>query len=237
MMGEAKSEDNKGIIPRLVDSIFQSIEEANPSMEFTVKLSYVEIYMEKIRDLLAPEKNNLKIRESSRGVWIQDVTENYVVDYDSVLDNMLQGQHNRAIASTNMNLESSRSHSVFMVILGQTNKESGSKKQSKLILVDLAGSESVGKTGAAGQTLKEAMHINKSLSALGNVINALTKGDGGHHIPYRDSKLTRLLSDSLGGNCKTSLILTCSPANDNKDETLSTCRFGNRAKILRTSRK
>jgi len=238
MMGDAKSEKTKGIIPRLVDSIFQSIEDADHSMEFTVKLSYVEIYMERIRDLLDPEKNNLKIRESSRGVWIQDVTENYVVDYDQVLDNMLQGQHNRAIASTNMNLESSRSHSVFMFTLGQTNKQTGSKKKSKLILVDLAGSESVGKTGAHGHTLNEAKHINKSLSALGNVINALSSSSGANsHIPYRDSKLTRLLSDSLGGNSKTCLIITCSPAGDNKEETLSTCRFGNRAKNIKNKPK
>lgn len=237
MMGNPKSEATKGIIPRLVGSIFQGIEEADSSLEFTMKLSYVEIYMEKIRDLLAADKTNLKIRESNKGVWIEDATEEFVADYEHVMETMLIGQNNRAIASTNMNMESSRSHSVFILTLGQTHKETGSNKKSKLVLVDLAGSEKVGKTGAEGHTLNEAKHINKSLSALGNVINALTKSGGSSHIPYRDSKLTRLLSDSLGGNSKTCLIITCSPSSCNLEETLSTCRFGNRAKNIKNKPK
>jgi len=230
MMGQPQTA-HRGIIPRLAEAIFEGIEDSEVGLEFTVKLSYVEIYNEKIRDLLCPSKDNLRIREGSRGVWIEDVTESYVGDNHQVLDIMTQGQNNRAIAATNMNMESSRSHSVFILTVGQRNTKTGAKKGSKLILVDLAGSEKVAKTGAAGSVLKEAQHINRSLSALGNVINALTSG--GKHVPYRDSKLTRLLSDSLGGNSKTCLIITGSPSSDNADETLSTLRFGTRAKSIK----
>lgn len=233
MMGEVKT-PQKGIIPRLVESIFNGIEEAPLDIEFTVKLSYIEIYNEKVRDLLAtaPGKDNLRIREGAKGVWIEDVTESYVGTNEQVLDIMNQGQSARSIAATNMNAESSRSHSVFILTLGQRNTKTESKKASKLILVDLAGSEKIAKTGAEGKTLKEAQHINKSLSALGNVINALTSA-GKKHVPYRDSKLTRLLSDSLGGNSKTTLIVTCSPCGDNIEESVSTLRFGTRAKSIK----
>jgi kinesin family protein 5 len=168
-MGEVKT-PQKGIIPRLVESIFNGIEEAPLDIEFTVKLSYIEIYNEKVRDLLAttPGKDNLRIREGAKGVWIEDVTESYVGTNEQVLDIMNQGQSARSIAATNMNAESSRSHSVFILTLGQRNTKTESKKGSKLILVDLAGSEKIAKTGAEGKTLKEAQHINKSLSALGN---------------------------------------------------------------------
>jgi len=149
---------------------------------------------------------------------------------------MEAGQSLRAIAATNMNSQSSRSHSVFILTLSQKCKTSGSVKASKLTLVDLAGSEKVRKTGATGQTMVEAQNINKSLAALGNVINALTSGSSAH-IPYRDSKLTRLLSDSLGGNSKTVLIITASPADSEGEETLSTCRFGLRAKSIKNNAK
>lgn len=231
MMGNVKSEEEKGIIPRLVNNIFEAIENSDEHIQFTVKLSYIEIYNEKIRDLLDLRKTDLKIREQNNSVWVEDATEHYVSSFAAVLELMAQGQSNRAIASTNMNLESSRSHSVFMLTLGQVNNETGAKKGAKLVLVDLAGSEKIRKTGAEGQTLKEAQHINKSLSALGNVINALSTSNV--HIPYRDSKLTRLLSDSLGGNSKTCLCVTCSPHAFNAEETLSTIRFGTRAKLIK----
>src|SRR5690606_20043774 len=148
---------------------------------------------------------NLRIRESPTGVWIEDVSEVYVTSTTQVYDVMTEGSENRAKSFTNMNAESSRSHSVFILMLGQNDTLTGTKKGAKLTLVDLAGSEKVDKTGAEGNTLNEAKHINKSLSALGNVINALTSGpvqSNGktvkQHIPYRDSKLTYLLSDSLG---------------------------------------
>lgn len=231
MMGQ-QGTPQAGIIPRITEAIFNAIEEADEAIEFTVKVSYVEIYTEKIRDLLTPSKDNLRIRESGVGIWIEDVTEVYVASIEEVLGIMEQGMTNRAVAATQMNADSSRSHSVFMLTLGQRNTKTGTKKGAKLFLVDLAGSEKVEKTGAAGQTLKEAQHINKSLSALGNVINALTT-PGKKHIPYRDSKLTRLLSDSLGGNSKTCLVITGSPCDYNAEETLSTLRFGARAKTIK----
>eukprot|EP00823_Brevimastigomonas_motovehiculus_P000578 TRINITY_DN1071_c2_g1_i1.p1 TRINITY_DN1071_c2_g1~~TRINITY_DN1071_c2_g1_i1.p1 ORF type:complete len:1112 (+),score=448.60 TRINITY_DN1071_c2_g1_i1:113-3448(+) len=224
--------DSRGIIPRLVEQVFDGIENCDDAdTEFTVKVSFVEIYMERIRDLLEPSHSNLKLREGNNGVWIEDVTELYVGSIGEVIDVMAQGQDNRAIASTRMNEESSRSHSVFIVTVSQTNSATGSKKSSKLFLVDLAGSEKVAKTEAAGQTLEEAKHINKSLSALGNVINSLVENQS--HIPYRDSKLTRLLCDALGGNSKTCLIITCSPSAYNGEESLSTLRFGTRAKKIK----
>src|SRR5271156_1580811 len=131
-----------------------------------------------------------------------------------------------------MNAESSRSHSIFLITIQQRNTESGAQKTGNLYLVDLAGSEKVGKTGASGQTLEEAKKINKSLSALGMVINALTDGKSSH-IPYRDSKLTRILQESLGGNSRTTLIINCSPSSYNDAETLSTLRFGMRAKTIK----
>jgi len=131
-----------------------------------------------------------------------------------------------------MNKVSSRSHSIVLINIGQENMETGTKIEGKLFMVDLAGSERVGKTGATGSRLEEAKHINKSLSALGSVINALTD-DKKTHIPYRDSKLTRILQESLGGNAKTTLLIACSPANDNEEETLCSLRFGQRAKLVK----
>lgn len=246
MTGKMNDPELRGIIPRMVDGIFQRIQESVDSgkpIEFTVKASFVEIYNEQIRDLCDTRKDKLRLRESPTGVWIEDVTETYVVSHNEVFDIMEKGNGNRAISATNMNSESSRSHSVFIITVGQRDVNTGAKKGSKLTLVDLAGSEKVGKTGAEGATLKEAQHINKSLSALGNVINALTSQPAGKapgktvHIPYRDSKLTYLLSDSLGGNSKTLLIITGSPSRFNVEETLSTIRFGNRAKNIKNKPK
>src|SRR5271169_255590 len=135
-----------------------------------------------------------------------------------------------------MNAESSRSHSIFLITINQRNTDSGAAKTGNLYLVDLAGSEKVGKTGASGQTLEEAKKINKSLSALGMVINALTDGRSSH-IPYRDSKLTRILQESLGGNSRTTLIINCSPSSYNDIETLGTLKFGMRAKSIKNKAK
>ena len=235
MMGDG-TPSGKGIIPRLVESIFTSIAHASDNIEFTVKLAYVEIYNEKLKDLLTASPNaaaaqQLKIREGPHGVYIENVTEHYLSSYAQTLQLLALGAERRAVSSTLMNSESSRSHSVCIVTIGQTDKLTGSKKGSKLTLTDLAGSEKVQKTGAEGERLNEARSINKSLSALGNVINALSSKQ--KHVPYRDSKLTRLLSDSLGGNSKTSLIITASPMSFNADETLSTLRFGVRAKLIK----
>ncbi|KAK4051377.1 hypothetical protein OIV83_002861 [Microbotryomycetes sp. JL201] len=234
MMGP-NIDDNelKGIIPRITEQIFASIMSSPASIEYLVKVSYMEIYMERIRDLLAPDNDNLPVHEDKqRGVYVKDLSEFYVSSSNEVYEIMRQGANSRAVSSTNMNAESSRSHSVFVITIQSRNTESGTQKTGMLYLVDLAGSEKVGKTGASGQTLEEAKKINKSLSALGMVINALTDGKSSH-IPYRDSKLTRILQESLGGNSRTTLIINCSPSSYNESETLSTLRFGMRAKSIK----
>lgn len=204
-----------------------------PNLEYLVKVSYMEIYMEKIRDLLAPQNDNLQIHEEkNKGVYVKGLSDYYVGDQSDVYEIMRQGGNARAVSSTNMNAESSRSHSIFLVTIQQKNTDTGSQKTGNLYLVDLAGSEKVGKTGASGQTLEEAKKINKSLSALGMVINALTDGKSSH-IPYRDSKLTRILQESLGGNSRTTLIINASPCAYNLEETISTLRFGVRAKSIK----
>ena len=223
----------RGIIPRIVEDIFVEIAAAASDVEFVISASYLEIYLEKIRDLLDPKKDNLSVREDRiKGIYVQDMTEVYVQNTTEVFEVIRVGQHNRAISPTGMNAESSRSHSVFLLNVRATDRRTDSKSSGRLYLVDLAGSEKVGKTGASGTTLEEAKMINKSLSALGLVIKALTEGKG-QHVPYRDSKLTRLLQESLGGNARTTLIINCSPSSYNEDETLSTLRFGARAKTIK----
>mmetsp|Transcript_49450 Transcript_49450/g.115632 ORF Transcript_49450/g.115632 Transcript_49450/m.115632 type:complete len:672 (-) Transcript_49450:83-2098(-) len=223
----------QGVIPRTIRSIFDGIYQSDENIEFLVKVSIVEIYNEHIRDLLDQKKDNLKIHEDKvRGIFVGDVTETYVQNEAEIFEAMQVGQYNRSTAETDMNAHSSRSHLVFMLTVEQKNLHDGSLKVGKLHMVDLAGSEKVGKTGAVGDRLDEAKSINKSLSALGNVINALTDKQKSH-VPYRDSKLTRMLQESLGGNSKTSLIITVSPSTYNEHETISTLRFGQRAKMIK----
>ncbi|KPV77850.1 uncharacterized protein RHOBADRAFT_51653 [Rhodotorula graminis WP1] len=223
----------KGIIPRIAEQIFSSIMTSPANLEYLVKVSYMEIYMERIRDLLAPENDNLPVHEDKqRGVYVKNLSDFYVSNSDEMHEVMRQGGSARAVASTGMNAESSRSHSIFVITIQARNTETGTQKTGSLYLVDLAGSEKIAKTGATGQTLEEAKKINKSLSALGQVINALTDGKSAH-IPYRDSKLTRILQESLGGNSRTTLIINCSPSLYNEPETLSTLRFGMRAKSIK----
>ena len=237
MQGEIDNYELEGIIPRTVNSLFDNIESYSEEHEFTVKVSMLEIYMEKIRDLLDIERVNLHIREDkSKAVYIEDLSEYYVSSKKEVLNLMKIGSDNRVTASTNMNEVSSRSHTLFILTLHQKNNKEGSAKTSKLVLVDLAGSEKTSKTGATGLTLEEAKMINKSLTTLGMVINSLTDGKS-THIPYRESKLTRVLQESLGGNSKTCLVITCSPSIFNEAETLSTLRFGNRAKNIKNKPK
>ncbi|KAF9890143.1 hypothetical protein FE257_006304 [Aspergillus nanangensis] len=238
MMGSDIDDDiGKGIIPRIVEQIFASILTSPSNIEYTVRVSYMEIYMERIRDLLVPHNDNLPVHEEkSRGVYVKGLLEVYVSSVQEVYEVMRRGGAARAVAATNMNQESSRSHSIFVITVTQKNLETGSAKSGQLFLVDLAGSEKVGKTGASGQTLEEAKKINKSLSALGMVINALTDGRS-THIPYRDSKLTRILQESLGGNSRTTLIINCSPSSYNDAETISTLRFGVRAKAIKNKAK
>ncbi|OAD07230.1 hypothetical protein MUCCIDRAFT_188822 [Mucor lusitanicus CBS 277.49] len=238
MMGaDIDDENTKGIIPRIIEQIFTSINDAPSNIEFTVKVSYMEIYMEKVRDLFNPSSDNLAIHEDkTRGVYVKDLYEIYVANTDEVYQAMKNGSSNRVVAYTNMNAESSRSHSIVVITITQKNLDTGAAKSGKLYLVDLAGSEKVGKTGASGQTLEEAKKINKSLTALGMVINSLTDGKSSH-IPYRDSKLTRILQESLGGNSRTTLIINCSPSSYNEAETISTLRFGMRAKSIKNKAK
>jgi len=233
MEGVIGDPDLQGIIPRIVNDIFNHIYGMEENLEFHIKVSYFEIYMDKIRDLLDPSKVNLAVHEDkNKCVYVKGATERFVSSPEEVLEVIEEGKSNRHIAVTNMNEHSSRSHSVFLINVKQENLENQKKLSGKLYLVDLAGSEKVSKTGAEGTILDEAKNINKSLSALGNVIAALADGNK-THIPYRDSKLTRILQESLGGNAKTTVVICCSPASYNESETKSTLDFGKRAKTIK----
>ena len=223
----------KGIIPRMMQLVFDTINSDSNDIEFSVKCQYYQIYNEKIQDLIDPKKTDLSIREDkNKGIWVGDCTEKYVESEQEMINFFNKGAENRIVASTKMNTISSRSHSIFSVTIYQRNVITESSKTGKLYFVDLAGSEKISKAGVEGNTmLKEAQNINKSIMTLGMVINALTKG--GKHVPYRDSKLTRVLQESLGGNSLTYLIINCSPNLLNQTETLSTLRFGQRAKLIK----
>lgn len=229
------NEEYKGIIPRACEHIFSHIENDKNGTEYLLKCSFIEIYKENIHDLLDNNfVSNLKVHETPlKGVWIQGLSEHYVSTVNEIIAFLKSGERHRAVSSTRMNSNSSRSHSLFTLTLTQKFQD-GSSKEGKLNLVDLAGSEKVGKTGASGETLEEAKKINQSLSALGNCINALTKSKRGH-VPYRDSKLTHILRESLGGNSKTTLLIACSPHIYNIEETISTLKFGQRAKSIKNS--
>ncbi|KAL3314840.1 Kinesin heavy chain isoform 5C [Cichlidogyrus casuarinus] len=232
MEGVMNDQLMQGIIPRIIRDIFDHIYQMDVNLEFHIKVSYFEIYLDKIRDLLDVSKTNLAVHEDKDRVpYVKGATERFVSSPEEVFDVIDEGKANRHVAVTNMNEHSSRSHSIFMITLRQLNLETQKKLHGKLYLVDLAGSEKVSKTGAEGTVLDEAKNINKSLSALGNVINALVESS--QHIPYRDSKLTRILQESLGGNARTTMIICCSPAEYNEGETKSTLMFGMRAKTIK----
>eukprot|EP01083_Nonionella_stella_P279972 952270_1 len=231
MEDEIGSLEMEGLIPRMVRKLFDSISSMKEDVKYALRISYVEIYNEKLRDLLDPSLTpRVRGGLNSSNIVIENSHEQYVSSPQQVFELLYAGQSNRSVSSTKMNNASSRSHAVFMLYIDR-EESSGNKKKSKLLMVDLAGSEKVKKTEAKGALLEEAKNINQSLSTLGNVINALTKGQ--HHIPYRDSILTRLLSDALGGNSKTMLIIAASPCLFNSEETLSTLRFGKRAKEIK----
>uniref|UniRef100_A0A8C4Z726 Kinesin-like protein n=1 Tax=Gadus morhua TaxID=8049 RepID=A0A8C4Z726_GADMO len=180
-------------------------------------------------------KTNLSVHEDKHRVpYVKGCTERFVTSPEEVMDVIDQGKSNRHVAVTNMNEHSSRSHSIFLINIKQEHVETEQKICGKLYLVDLAGSEKVSKTGAEGAVLDEAKNINRSLSALGNVISALAEGTK-THVPYRDSKMTRILQDSLGGNCRTTMFICCSPSSYNDVETKSTLMFGQRAKTIRNT--
>ncbi|XP_066479307.1 kinesin-like protein KIF13A isoform X3 [Tiliqua scincoides] len=241
MMGNT---EQLGLIPRLCCALFQRITlEENDLHTFKVEVSYMEIYNEKVRDLLDPKgsRQSLKVREHKvLGPYVDGLSQLAVTSFEDIESLMSEGNKSRTVAATNMNEESSRSHAVFNITVTQTlyDLQSGNsgEKVSKVSLVDLAGSERVSKTGAAGERLKEGSNINKSLSTLGLVISSLADQAAGKgknkFVPYRDSVLTWLLKDNLGGNSQTAMIATISPAADNYEETLSTLRYADRAKRI-----
>uniref|UniRef100_A0A8C8ES78 Kinesin-like protein n=1 Tax=Oncorhynchus tshawytscha TaxID=74940 RepID=A0A8C8ES78_ONCTS len=235
MEGKLHDPNQMGIIPRIAEDIFNHIFGMDENLEFHIKVSYFEVYMDKIRDLLDVTKTNLAVHEDKNKIpYVKGCTERFVSSPDEVMDVIDEGKNNRHVAVTNMNEHSSRSHSIFLINIKQEHVETEQKLCGKLYLVDLAGSEKVSKTGAAGAVLDEAKNINKSLSALGNVISALAEGTK-THVPYRDSKMTRILQDSLGGNCRTTMFICCSPSSFNDAETKSTLMFGQRAKTIRNT--
>ncbi|XP_038576448.1 kinesin heavy chain-like [Micropterus salmoides] len=235
MEGNLHDPHQMGIIPRISRDIFDHIYSMDENLEFHIKVSYFEIYLDKIRDLLDVSKTNLAVHEDKNRVpFVKGCTERFVSSPEEVMDVIDEGKANRHVAVTNMNEHSSRSHSIFLINIKQENVETEMKLSGKLYLVDLAGSEKVSKTGAEGAVLDEAKNINKSLSALGNVIAALSEGTK-THVPYRDSKMTRILQDSLGGNCRTTIIICCSPSVYNEAETKSTLMFGQRAKTIKNT--
>lgn len=230
--------EGRGIIPRVMDRIFEIIDESDENIEFTLKISMLEIYNEKIQDLLDTKKQNLQVKEDKvKGIFVADASEIYVNSSEEMKKIMVLGQGNRSVAATRMNERSSRSHSLFQIMVTQRDQLTGSSKSSKLYFVDLAGSEKIAKTNVKGKQLDEAKNINKSLTALGIVINTLAEAKPGAHIPYRDSKLTRMLTESLGGNSMTTLIIASSMCSYNDKEILSTLRFGQRAKSIKNKPK
>ncbi|KAF2880164.1 hypothetical protein ILUMI_26027, partial [Ignelater luminosus] len=221
----------KGIISRAFEHVFEAIS-VTSGVKYLALVSYLEIYNEQIRDLLLPNETTLNLKEiPNEGVTVPGLTIHPVHNVAECEELLNIGSKNRIIGATLMNQVSSRSHSIFTISIEQISNDNETIRKGKLNLVDLAGSERQAKTGATGDRLKEATKINLSLSALGNVISALVDGKA-KHIPYRDSKLTRLLQDSLGGNTRTLMIACVSPASRDYDETLSTLRYANRAKNI-----
>ncbi|XP_029984859.1 kinesin-like protein KIF3C isoform X2 [Sphaeramia orbicularis] len=238
MQGAWLDPEKRGVIPNAFDHIFTHISRSQSDKQYLVRASYLEIYREEVRDLLDPNHANaraLELRESpDTGVYVRDLTSCVCKSIKEIEEVMNMGNQARAVGATDMNEHSSRSHALFLITVECSQPGPDGRKHirvGRLNLVDLAGSERQAKTGVQGERLKEAAKINLSLSALGNVISALADGRSGH-VPYRDSKLTRLLQDSLGGNAKTVMVATLGPASQHYDETLTTLRYANRAKNI-----
>ncbi|CRL07801.1 CLUMA_CG020755, isoform A [Clunio marinus] len=243
MMGEAHDRDKEGLVPRICKSLFSRMKVGQEEgTGYKTQVSYLEIYNERVRDLLGAKNvgHALRVREHRlHGPYVENLSQHSVCDFDEIHNCMLRGNQERTTASTNMNDTSSRSHAIFTITFVQAGfcNNMPSETVSKIHLVDLAGSERANATGATGQRLKEGAHINKSLVTLGSVISSLAEmanpaGSKKFYIPYRDSTLTWLLKDSLGGNSKTIMIAAISPADVNYSETLSTLRYANRAKNI-----
>ncbi|XP_030368958.1 kinesin-like protein unc-104 isoform X2 [Scaptodrosophila lebanonensis] len=247
MMGKQEDHDQQGIIPMICKDLFGRIHQTETDdLKYSVEVSYMEIYCERVRDLLNPKnKGNLRVREHPLlGPYVEDLSKLAVTDYQDIHDLIDEGNKARTVAATNMNETSSRSHAVFTIFFTQRRHDAMTdlitEKVSKISLVDLAGSERADSTGAKGTRLKEGANINKSLTTLGKVISALAEISASKKkntkkadfIPYRDSVLTWLLRENLGGNSKTAMIAAISPADINYDETLSTLRYADRAKQI-----
>ncbi|XP_069992036.1 kinesin-like protein unc-104 isoform X8 [Penaeus vannamei] len=245
MMGK-QEEGHEGIIPLICKDMFKKIANCtDDELQYSVEVSYMEIYCERVRDLLNPKTQNLRVREHPLlGPYVEDLAKLAVTTFDDINNLIDEGNKARTVAATNMNETSSRSHAVFTMVLTQRRNDSTTKltteRVSKISLVDLAGSERADSTGAKGTRLKEGANINKSLTTLGKVISALAevtskpnKKRKAEFIPYRDSVLTWLLRENLGGNSKTAMVAAISPADINYDETLSTLRYADRAKAIR----
>ncbi|CAD5116966.1 DgyrCDS5804 [Dimorphilus gyrociliatus] len=240
MQGVKNDPEMRGIIPNSFEHIFQHIA-ISENQQYLVRASYLEIYQEEIRDLLAKDQGRrLELKERpDTGVYVKDLSSIVTKGVREIEHIMNVGDANRKVGSTNMNEHSSRSHAIFIITIECSEEGADGENHirvGKLNLVDLAGSERQAKTGAEGERLKEATKINLSLSALGNVICALVDGKSSH-IPYRDSKLTRLLQDSLGGNAKTVMVANIGPASYNYDESVTTLRYANRAKNIKNKPK
>ncbi|KAF3703073.1 Kinesin-like protein KIF3C [Channa argus] len=238
MQGAWMDPEKRGVIPNAFDHIFTHISRSQSDKQYLVRASYLEIYREEIRDLLDPNHGSaraLELRENpDTGVYVQDLTSCVCKSIKEIEEVMNVGNQARAVGATDMNEHSSRSHALFLITVECSQPGPDGRKHirvGRLNLVDLAGSERQAKTGVQGERLKEAAKINLSLSALGNVISALADGRSSH-VPYRDSKLTRLLQDSLGGNAKTVMVATLGPAPQHYEETLTTLRYANRAKNI-----
>ncbi|KAL4488914.1 hypothetical protein ABPG72_005701 [Tetrahymena utriculariae] len=238
MEGKDEPKHLRGIIPRTFDHIFRSIK-GTPNVQFLVRVSFLELYNEEIRDLLQKNIKKLELREKpGSGVYVKDLSTFMIQDQEELREKLLHGRENRAVGATQMNQDSSRSHSIFSITIERCDIVNGEShiRVGKLNLVDLAGSERQSKTQATGSRLKEAININQSLTTLGNVISSLIDPKA-THVPYRDSKLTRLLQDSLGGNTKTVMVANVGPADFNFDETISTLRYAHRAKSIQNHAK
>ncbi|EAT48111.1 AAEL000822-PA [Aedes aegypti] len=230
MEGIKSDPEQRGIIPRAFEQIWAHINRSQ-NMNFLVAVSYLEIYMEELRDLLKPNSTTpLELRERDGGIVVPNLHSVLCKSVEDMIHVMYMGNKNRTVGFTNMNEHSSRSHAIFLIKIEMCEVGSTLVKVGKLNLIDLAGSERQSKTGATAERLKEASKINRALSSLGNVISALAEKSP--HIPYRDSKLTRLLQDSLGGNSKTIMIANIGPSEFNYNETLTTLRYANRAKTI-----
>jgi kinesin family protein C2/C3 len=229
------SEDDLGIYYRSVRQLFQIVDERKELITITVSVNLLEVYNEEIHDLLIPkqdrpEKGGLEIRRGPQGIFVEWLTEVPVTSAKHVLEVLAEGNKNRAVTSTAMNEQSSRSHSMLVVKVQTLTHGTDKQSSAALTLVDLAGSERPSKSNVTGQAMKEAQHINKSLSCLADVIAA--RGAKSSHVPYRNSKLTALLQESLGGDSKTLMLVHCRPTGDNISETLCTLNFATRVRAV-----